>query len=147
MIYVANAFSLNMINHSGTIGVFNMLKVPAEGIIHDEDTKSIVGHKQIADILGVECNRESVTLVEGDAVIVAQYRGPRLEEGATELPEDATIEYKLVCIHERSSIDLVGEIISETWGYSKEHWGFGYNSDRIITRFKGVFIDQLTIGE
>jgi hypothetical protein len=32
----------------------------------------------------------------GEGVLVAQYRGPRLPEGATELPEGATIEWYVV---------------------------------------------------
>lgn len=64
--------------------------------------ESAIGHENIAtivsDILGFEvpCNRVSVELSkkdEGVSLLVAQYSGPRLEEGATELPENATIKW------------------------------------------------------
>lgn len=61
--------------------------------------KSIVGHKDIAsvmsNILGYEViyNRESISLDYKDELIVAQYKGERLPEGCTELPEGASIEW------------------------------------------------------
>jgi hypothetical protein len=41
------------------------------------------------------CNRVNVSLKPGDAAIVGQYIGPRLPEGATTLPEGATIKWLL----------------------------------------------------
>lgn len=52
-----------------------------------KDVKSIVGHEDTARVLGVACNRESVTLKEGDILYVAQLTGGRLPEGCKELPE------------------------------------------------------------
>jgi hypothetical protein len=63
-----------------------------------------MGHADIARIastqLGVEIpvNRTNVSLRPGDNVIVAQYMGPRLPEGAMELPDGARIEYFLVAL-------------------------------------------------
>jgi hypothetical protein len=60
---------------------------------------SAVGHASTAAIFSallgreVPCNRETVALERGDIALIGQYRGPRLEEGATALPEGAEIEW------------------------------------------------------
>lgn len=60
---------------------------------------SAVGHADTArifsEILGREItpNRVSVTLGYGVDALIGQYVGPRLPEGATELPEGARIEW------------------------------------------------------
>ena len=66
--------------------------------------KSCVGHADIAAMLSrligvdVPVNRVSVSLQPGDTLIVGQYIGPRLPEGATALPEGAKIEwYRVSC--------------------------------------------------
>lgn len=64
--------------------------------------ESVIGHADtariVSDILGVElpANRATVKLQPGEKMIVAQYSGPRLPEGATTLPEGAKIEFVLV---------------------------------------------------
>ena len=64
--------------------------------------ESVIGHadtaRLVSDILGVElpANRATVKLQKGEKMIVAQYSGPRLPEGATSLPEGAMIEFVLV---------------------------------------------------
>lgn len=61
--------------------------------------QSAIGHADtaavVAAVLDVEVpvNRVEVTLDGDTSLIVAQYRGPRLPEGATTLPEGATIEF------------------------------------------------------
>lgn len=95
MIYLSNAFSLNMVPRA-------LLQAVRFQPIGSPDTwpdrwvigaHSIVGHADTARLLGVECNRQSVMLGPDDDLIVAQYVGPRLPEGATELPEGARIEW------------------------------------------------------
>lgn len=60
---------------------------------------SAVGHELTAAVFSavlgvpVACRRETVCLPYGARVVVGQYRGPRLPEGATSLPEGATIEW------------------------------------------------------
>jgi hypothetical protein len=46
----------------------------------------------------VPTNRATVSLKKGDTVVVGQYRGSRLPEGATTLPEGATIQWLWVVI-------------------------------------------------
>jgi hypothetical protein len=62
---------------------------------------SRIGHTDTAAIvsrlLGIECEmrRDSISIQPGDRLLVAQYSGPRLPEGATMLPEGARIEFWL----------------------------------------------------
>lgn len=66
--------------------------------------ESAVGHADTAAIFGsqlnmaVPTNRITVALKSGAEAIVGQYRGPRLMEGATVLPEGATIQWLKVTI-------------------------------------------------
>lgn len=48
---------------------------------------SVIGHPDTAAVLGVPCNRASITLEKGDVLFVAQLQGGRLPEGSTTLPE------------------------------------------------------------
>lgn len=101
---ISNAFSLNM-----------LAEMPAK-ISCDEITAtsaseymrlgaiSAVGHQSTADVftaelgVAVPMNRATVALKGGDRLVCGQYRGPRLEEGVTNLPEGASIQWILVSI-------------------------------------------------
>ena len=94
--YLGNAFSLNMVS----IEKFTLIRArkvtPSDVPV---DAISAIGHadtaRVVSGILGREipANRVNVALEEGDVLYVAQYKGPRLEEGATKLPEGATLEF------------------------------------------------------
>ena len=99
--YLGNAFSLNMVAAEDLPRV-RFVSCTLEEIkvwVNDYDWVSCVGHADTANIISglleksVPQNRTSVTLGLDDCMIVAQYKGPRLEEGATELPEDAEIQW------------------------------------------------------
>jgi hypothetical protein len=75
--------------------------------LHPEITQlnnceSCIGHADTARVLStllqkeIPCNRVTVQLKQNEKFIVAQYIGPRLPEGATVLPEGATIKFFLV---------------------------------------------------
>lgn len=106
MRYVSNAFSLNMIPGSCSIEVEVYGKnVDAARFFMDMPPSaptSIVGHEDTArifsDLIGetITFNRASVTLQRGDSMLVGQYKGPRLPEGARALPEGATIEWIVI---------------------------------------------------
>lgn len=66
---------------------------PLESVIGHADTAKLVGEQ-----LGVDLpvNRVNVKLSVGEHLIVAQYVGPRLPEGTTELPAGARIDYYVV---------------------------------------------------
>ena len=98
--FILNAFSLNMIVGNADIVVREISVSVAASLA--ADCTSAVGHADtaavFASVLGVEipCNRATVALKEGDVALVGQYSGPRLAEGATTLPEGATIKWFIV---------------------------------------------------
>lgn len=100
-----NAFSLNMIN-TGIIGTvhFDELTLEEAKQLIGNGFTSAIGHESTArvfsDVLGadVAMNRMSVQLNMGEKALVGQYLGPRLGEGATELPSGARIQWILVTI-------------------------------------------------
>ena len=108
--YLLNAFSLNMLEDlTATIHVRELTADEARKwlLIFTEEAgadqfQSAVGHADTAaifsDVLGlpVPCNRTTISLKAGDNVVVGQYKGPRLPEGATELPEGAEIKWVTV---------------------------------------------------
>ena len=70
----------------------------------DDEIISGIGHRDMAEIvskdigMGIPMSRDTIKLdIRDDALVVAQYTGPRLPEGATTLPEGAEIRYWL-CI-------------------------------------------------
>ena len=103
---VVNAFSINMIhsNVSNTQLMFSRISLDdAKGMISRAPWSSAIGHAETAKVvsvtLGTEVpmNRATVTLrndsEEETELLVAQYVGPRLPEGATELPAGSTIQW------------------------------------------------------
>ena len=108
MIVIANAFSLNMLPLEG--GITNLRVCPAsqefirQEIAEASSFSSIVGHADTAavfsDILGLDvpCCRATFTLEEDHILFVGQYKGPRLPEGATSLPEGSRVEWAMVTI-------------------------------------------------
>lgn len=108
-----NAFSLNMVQaFPVTVAVTEittdeakqLLLTMAEEAGSGDLVNSAVGHADTAAVfsrvlkLSIPCNRATVSLSKGDRAIVGQYSGPRLPEGATELPEGATIKWLAVSV-------------------------------------------------
>lgn len=67
--------------------------------------ESFIGHADLANILSqmlgmeVPVHRGQYQFEPGDVIIVAQYVGPRLPEGATQLPDGAEIQFfRVVCL-------------------------------------------------
>ena len=100
---LGNAFSLNMLAQTpASVEVEEVERASfAEAAA---SARSVIGHADTAAVLsselGIEvvANRESVVLEPGDELLVAQYSGPRLEEGATALPEGAAFRYLRVTV-------------------------------------------------
>ena len=90
MIYISNAFSLNMFESPE--GTYRVARVE-EGEVPKGTAISAVGHADLARSIGVEFARRSLALRKGDVLYVAQYKGPRLPEGATTLPEGSQVEW------------------------------------------------------
>ena len=96
-----NAFSLNMLASSTA----RILVRPASiEEAREAAADSAVGHAETAAVfsavlgVNVTCARRTVTLSSGQWAVVGQYRGPRLPEGATSLPEGATIEWLMISV-------------------------------------------------
>ena len=94
--YLTNALSLNMFR----IEDFTLIRVKQVSPANiPKDVMSVIGHKDtasvVSNIIGFEVpfNRVSLQLEKGDVLYVAQYSGPRLPEGATQLPEGAIITF------------------------------------------------------
>ena len=118
--YLCNAFSFNMISTPSaeikmteltSVEAFEWLVAPSESwgwVGHrtiDDRIVQVVGHadtarlfSEVLDMQGILPSRATVSLKPGDAVILGQYSGPRLSEGATSLPEGASIRWMLVTL-------------------------------------------------
>lgn len=111
---VCNAFSLNMLElpFNGHLGISTIEAENAAEIARvfatTGDCINAIGHESTdmivrGELLKHGCaiqpgSRTTIKLTMNTMLIVAQYSGARLQEGATQLPEDATIEWMLVAI-------------------------------------------------
>lgn len=103
MIIVTNAFSINMLQNDTTISFQHItLEEASEKLLWENDFVSAVGHADTAaiftELLGfhIPMRRESLKLNYGFKLLVGQYKGPRLPEGVSTLPDGATIEWWFV---------------------------------------------------
>jgi len=106
--YLSNAFSINMFKPEDYRVNLRPLSVEEAREMLGQDFVSCVGREDtarvISGILGIEVpvNRVNVELdPDSDYMVVAQYSGPRLEDGAVELPDGAKIEFWFVEIWSR----------------------------------------------
>lgn len=92
---IANAISINMLPNMciGDEVTLKIKKIKEPEAAEKASMTSVIGHPSTAAVVGVPANRANYKFAAGDTLIVAQYIGPRLEEGVTELPEGASIEY------------------------------------------------------
>src|SRR5690606_23749647 len=104
-LYIGNAFALSMLPASAddhSIVLYQDATIDRAREYAAQPHVSCVGHADTArlmsDVLGVELEtrRCSIQLEPGDQILVAQYSGPRLPEGATALPEGATFRWFFV---------------------------------------------------
>ena len=102
MLYLANAFSLQMLdtNKATTVSIkpITLDDVKTAGFV------SAVGHPDTAMVLtnildkDVQCNRVSIKLTPSDTLIVAQIVGGRLPAGTTKLPDGFKLQFLKVTI-------------------------------------------------
>ena len=116
-IYVLNAFSLQMLDrevqaqerssYMKTIRIPRPCNNPVEWLnnwieMGKARVVSAIGHESTAAIFStalgqnLAANRINVKIEDGIIALIGQYIGPRLPEGATELPEGAKIEWWVV---------------------------------------------------
>ena len=99
---ITNAFRINMLNASTNLKFIQLDETEARWIVQNFPHSSAVGHADTATVLGaalgteVPMNRTTLQMERGVGLLVGQYKGPRLPEGATALPEGASIEWWLV---------------------------------------------------
>lgn len=104
VIKLSNAFSLNMLKESGAY--ISVRQIPPEEAkrLLEGGFVSFIGHDDTARLLSallglpISTNRQSLVLEDGETLLVAQYRGPRLPEGATTLPPGARVDWFLVSV-------------------------------------------------
>jgi|JI6StandDraft_1071083.scaffolds.fasta_scaffold294804_2 hypothetical protein len=115
--YILNAFSANMLSDFPVSVNFTEISVEHAALMlacieADGDSfESAVGHADTAAVFsavlsaarhggGIEvaCNRVTVTLRSGESALLGQYSGPRLPEGATELPDGAAIKWLMIVV-------------------------------------------------
>jgi hypothetical protein len=100
---LVNAFTPGMLSSlNGNIALEEISVEQARALAATGEYLSVVGHADTAALfteqLGVEVkfNRQTVKVGNGDELLLGQYTGPRLPEGATTLPEGAKITWCLV---------------------------------------------------
>ena len=103
-ILLLNAFSVNQLAQFPVLARIDHISLAEAHALAADGVDSAVGHASTAAIfsrqLGVEIpyKRCNVSLEPGDRALLGQYRGPRLPEGATELPGESAVEWFLVHI-------------------------------------------------
>jgi hypothetical protein len=125
-LYLANAFSINMLPREHRIYEFlfisqfeaaallYVLRRKVVNIIGHADTAALVEQVLRAQVPALELpepQRLTVQLATADEVLVAQYTGPRLPEGVTQLPEGARIEFWLVAHHHAARGAVVQRVV------------------------------------
>jgi hypothetical protein len=102
--YLLNAFSLNMLAEYPAQPLFEEVSLDQVRNSLQNGFTSAVGHADTAAVfsdqlgINVPANRTNVSLVKGDIAVIGQYRGPRLPEGVSTLPEGASIVWLQVTI-------------------------------------------------
>ena len=114
---ITNSFSLNMISQDRfnksaqcTVSIERISVEIAKNLIESfiklgGSIDSAIGHDStariVSSILGINIpfNRKDLALSGEEDIIVAQYIGPRLPEGATSLPDGAKIEFYKVYVY------------------------------------------------
>lgn len=70
-------------------------------LVHWSLADSYIGHADLCHVIkerhgvSIPCNRATASLTQGEKVVVVQYKGPRLPEGATRLPDGSALEFLL----------------------------------------------------
>jgi hypothetical protein len=97
--YVGTAFSMQM--SEGGVGLIEYVEISEQTFRKlMAGAVSYVGHKDMAEFLGVPVNRENLTLKDGDVLYLAQKCAGR--NGSNKPPEEVTIKYyQMFCIGDK----------------------------------------------
>jgi hypothetical protein len=102
MRWLLNAFSLNMLPPSSEVVTRVRRLNLQEAQCLARTAQSAVGHLDTANLMGRELgfpiafDRKTIALEEGDECLVGQYVGPRLPEGAMQLPPGGEMVWFLI---------------------------------------------------
>lgn len=89
---IVNSLTVNLFP-DGVVGHFLYQKThPREYVLNAKGLKSYIGHHDLAALVWLPCNRDTAKLENNETFLVMQYRGPRLTEKDTVLPEGAVVE-------------------------------------------------------
>lgn len=106
MLYLANAFSLQMLKNLRTTQHIEVTPISKDMVIEalkNNTFVSCIGHVDTANVLTevlgltIDMNRVNVSLTKDDTLIVAQLIGGRLPEGCVTLPEG--FEFKFIVVN------------------------------------------------
>ena len=101
--FILNGFSTNMLSDFPSDVRFAEISLD-EARALAADCMSAVGHADTAAVFSsqlgvpVPAARVTVALHKGETALLGGYKGPRLPEGCTTLPEGATIQWLLVTV-------------------------------------------------
>ena len=109
MIYIGNAFSLQMVEQNCKVTVTSAdIHEVLQEIANNEFT-SCIGHENLARVAGQALgglsvdqlfHRIDICLLPGDTLYVCQLKGGRLKKDCTKLPQDVKIVWRKVIIKE-----------------------------------------------
>ena len=124
--YITNAFSINMLSNSAQINFIKISQKTAKEF--SRFAISAIGHEDTARAVSImmdtEFRQNRISLEFTGTLLVAQYRGPRLEEGTTTLPEESKIEFWLVTIYDSAEDALKAEEIAQRDHQEGVFWEF-----------------------
>lgn len=104
MLYLLNAFSVNQLAEFPAGVRIARVTLDEARCLAARGVRSAVGHDSTAAMFsdqlgfGVPVSRSTIALEGGDRALLGQYRGPRLPEGVTTLPDGCAIEWFLITI-------------------------------------------------
>jgi hypothetical protein len=125
-LYLTNSFSLNMLSPSYHVYEFQVIHASEAAILLyalQANLVNAIGHaethtlveqtlrKYIRELHLPEPQRLTIRLAPGDELLVAQYTGPRLPEGATTLPQGARLEFWMVSAYQTARGKIVEQVI------------------------------------
>jgi hypothetical protein len=90
------AVDLILAAHAGELERYGELVDEVVSAIGHESTAALVTEGLKEAGMTFPANRITVKLDRGDLALIAQYEGPRLPEGAIELPEGASLSYWII---------------------------------------------------
>jgi len=124
--FITNAFSINMLSNSAQINFIKISQKTAKEF--SRFASSAIGHEDTAKAVSIlledDFQQNRISLEFKGSLLVAQYRGPRLEEGTTTLPEESKIEFWLVTIYDSAEDAIKAEEIAQRDHQEGVFWEF-----------------------